>query len=248
MGFLKRTRLKRTCLSKNGKICNKGYYYQYSFSNQGRKYLRWMINEEPVQALAFTTVIDESLPHLAEDTRKMITGCLQARELARYRGPNLALRTVGVAAILALPELSRKLTKVASENLELNNDKRHLTEVISDLKGKKEKLERQVEDLEQRLTKQDVETVQIMKNYTEQLLNEIRVSNASSAVLETYKLYTTAYKSLSMALSRALAISNPTHGLKMVEFCFSQQNHAFARAEQQAMAAEFALNESSHLR
>ena len=36
-GFLKRKRVKRLCVSKHGRRCRKGYYYDYSLSAQGGK-------------------------------------------------------------------------------------------------------------------------------------------------------------------------------------------------------------------
>ena len=46
MGFLKRRRVKRACLSKKGKVCFKGYQYEYSLSKQGLSYINYMMNKE----------------------------------------------------------------------------------------------------------------------------------------------------------------------------------------------------------
>jgi len=46
MGFLKYRRVKRICITKNGKKCFRGYEYKYSISKQGWNYLKYMTGGE----------------------------------------------------------------------------------------------------------------------------------------------------------------------------------------------------------
>lgn len=49
MKFLKRKRKKRRVTTKNGNICNRGYYYQYRVSKQGWQYVQYLDN--PAKAI-----------------------------------------------------------------------------------------------------------------------------------------------------------------------------------------------------
>src|SRR5208337_3565209 len=62
MGFLKRERLKRVCVSKHGKVCRKGFYYEYSLSAQGRKYIQYMAGLRMVEARFYYGFLNEAVP------------------------------------------------------------------------------------------------------------------------------------------------------------------------------------------
>jgi len=130
MGFLKRTRLKRECLSKNGKLCYKGYQYEYYLSNQGLKYARWMLQVKPHEDALCLKAISEAAPHVPRELNDLIVSHVTYKESSRYKGSNRLLQALGPYAF-ALPALTESLREMASRNEELERKCRKLEESLN---------------------------------------------------------------------------------------------------------------------
>jgi hypothetical protein len=130
MGFLKRTRLKRECLSKNGKLCYKGYRYEYSLSSQGLKYAEWMLQVEPLEEALPLSVASEVASYVPSDLNELIASYVNYRGSSRYKGSNRLLQALGPYAF-ALPTLTESLREMASRNEELERKCRKLEESLN---------------------------------------------------------------------------------------------------------------------
>jgi predicted transcriptional regulator len=150
MGFLKRTRNKRLCLSKYGEPCNKGYYYTYEFSRQGNQYIRWMSNSMPSELMIYYKFLEDMAPNLSNQARKNIVLSLMSREKSRYRGPNRSLQTLG-NLIFAFPSISKELSDAIKEKEELEIDKEILNEEIQKIKLETRKLNTTINELEKEI-------------------------------------------------------------------------------------------------
>ena len=137
MGFLKRKRKKRRCLSKTGKICFKGYEYSYSFSNQGRSYLKWMRVQKPLEDLASVNHAKEILSHLPQEFKARILAQAAIRSIYRYKGPSRQLRLIDDEAIpiaISLVENQKLIDenfKQYKEILSLTTENHNLKEKIN---------------------------------------------------------------------------------------------------------------------
>jgi len=133
MGFLKRKRVKRRCLSKTGKYCYKGYEYIYTFSVQGRRYLEWMRVQKPVEDLACMILNKEILGHLPQELQKRLLIQATVRSSYRYKGPSRRLMLFDNEAIpIAITLLENQ--KLKNENSELYKEKLRLSEKNTNLK------------------------------------------------------------------------------------------------------------------
>lgn len=120
MGFLRRKRAKRFCLSKKGKLCYKGYEYNYSLSEQGRSYLRWMREQKPIEELAHIELTREVLDHLPQELKEKLLVCVAIRYSYGYKGPHRHFRLIDDEA-LSIAFLLSENQKLAKENYSLRN-------------------------------------------------------------------------------------------------------------------------------
>ena len=87
MGFLRRRRWKRLCLSKNGRLGCKGYEYVYSFSGQGLSYVRWLRGGRLLDELREAELAMKVFGSLLEDLRGEVLIEAACRLGRGYRGP-----------------------------------------------------------------------------------------------------------------------------------------------------------------
>ena len=87
MGFLRRRRRKRFCLSRNGRLCCKGYEYVYSFSRQGLSYVRWLRGGRLLDDLREAELAMKVFSSLPEDLRDEVLIEAASRLGRGYRGP-----------------------------------------------------------------------------------------------------------------------------------------------------------------
>ncbi len=142
MGFLKLERHNRTCISKRGKICNKGYRYEYSLSSQGLKYIQWTKQNELVKGALGYEMMSQVSPSIPEDLKKIILAYILAREGMRYKGPSRYLQNLG-NFIFALPALAENLEKAVVQRDKLNEECNRLKETIRDKISKIKDLKKQ---------------------------------------------------------------------------------------------------------
>jgi DNA-binding MarR family transcriptional regulator len=123
MGFLRRKRTKRFCLSRKGEPCYKGREYIYSFSEQGRRYMVWMKDQRPIEDLAQIKLGEEILSYLPEELRNKLLAVVAVRSSYRYSGPNRHFRLIDNEALpIANLNLQNQKLREEKRNLSLEND------------------------------------------------------------------------------------------------------------------------------
>ena len=154
MGFLVREKHRRLCFSKRGKSCYKGYYYEYSFSKQGRKYVEWMKNSRRAREGLYGLMIGEAAALLPELEKEALSYFVLYRSKMRYSGPSRDVQEFGFLASHVLPGLTRKLEETTAQRDKMEF-KRDLLEfkcdqlqgVINDQASKIKHLEEKGEEL-----------------------------------------------------------------------------------------------------
>ena len=117
MGFLTRTKCKRTCITET-KFCYKGYCYEYTLSTQGVRYVQWMTSSMPIEAISYSKLYSEVAPYLPDDVRNSIDSSIIVRMEMKYKGPNRSLQNLGVLT-LAIPAITKRLKETESQRDQL---------------------------------------------------------------------------------------------------------------------------------
>lgn len=163
MGFLKRTKRKRLCISKTT-LCYKGYCYEYNFSTQGVRYVQWMINVMPIEAISHLELGSEVAAYLPGDVMNSIKASVLKREVMKYKGSNRALQSLGILT-LAIPAMTKRLKETEAQRDELERtlalSEKNLLEKESKNKELKDKI-RNLENLNSSLRQEFDKTVQQM--------------------------------------------------------------------------------------
>jgi hypothetical protein len=134
MGFLKRKRRRRFCVSKTGKPCYKGCEYVYSLSDQGKSYLMWMNNQKPMEDLAQIMLGEEILGYLPKELKDRLLAVIAIRSSYRYSGPNRHFRLIENEA-LPIANLHLENQKLSEEKRILSKDNETLTSSLAFYKG-----------------------------------------------------------------------------------------------------------------
>lgn len=121
MGFLRRKRVNRRCLSKNGKLCNKGREYLYSISKQGERYLNWMITKKPIEDITHVELITKVLNYLPDDLKQELYTQSLMKSISSYNGPSRSFDII-VNRITPFVILYSENQKLASENSGLKTE------------------------------------------------------------------------------------------------------------------------------
>lgn len=164
MGFLKRTRDKRLCLSKYGEPCNKGYFYRYEFSRQGEQYVKWMSTSMPSELSIYHKFLNDAAPHLSNEAKEKIVSSLIGREKSRYKGPNRTLQTLG-NLVFAFPSISREMNDAIKQKEQLEIDNEILNEKIRKFELEIKKLKTQNSNLEQEIERRIKEEKQFSTRF-----------------------------------------------------------------------------------
>jgi len=125
MGFLKKERTKRSCLTSKGVVCFKGYQYEYKLSKQGSSYISWLRNRKPMEDAMYLTLMSMVYSYLPESLNKSIAVVGAVRSSYKYKGPIRHLRF--------LDNDASPLVHLTMENLNLKDEKAKLNEKISGL-------------------------------------------------------------------------------------------------------------------
>jgi hypothetical protein len=149
MGFLKRKRIRRVCLSKTGKPCFKGCEYKYSLSEQGRSYLAWMREKKSFEDVAQTSLDAEVLSYLPHDLRNRLLTIVAIRNSRRYRGPSRHFRLVD-NEVLPIANLMLENRRLSERNRDLNSDNATLVSSIAFYKGFTQGLTQNIEEYRKR--------------------------------------------------------------------------------------------------
>lgn len=233
MGFLKRERLKRVCVSKHGKRCRKGFYYEYSLSAQGRKYIRYMNGRRMAEATFYYGFFNEAIPYLDQESRRLITNMAACSELRKFKGSNQSLQTLGLASTIAIPQLTRKLGETITQNLELVTSQIHLkhdnatkANRIKELEMHVELLRKAIEIRDLHIENRDEELQSLSQLLTQQIIFHNKLITVPLTLLD-------AYKSIVSHLALALAFVNKDASLKILGYYVDKQRPTLLRAEQQ---------------
>lgn len=118
MGFLRRERTRRLCLSSRGSTCYRGYQYTYSFTKQGSSYVKWLHEWKPVEDMFYTQLAIDVMRNLPQELRERLSMLSLCRSALKYRGPtrNLRLFDNDVVPVICL----------SLENVRLAEEKRKL--------------------------------------------------------------------------------------------------------------------------
>jgi hypothetical protein len=165
MGFLKRTRDKRLCLSKYGEPCYKGYLYRYEFSRQGEQYVKWMSTSMPSELSTYYKFLNDSVPHLSNEAKDKIVSSLISREKSRYKGPNRILQTLG-NLVFAFPSISKEMNDAIKQKEQLEIDNEILKEKIRKFQLEIKRLKTQNSNLEQEIERRIKEEKQFSTIFT----------------------------------------------------------------------------------
>jgi hypothetical protein len=122
MGFLRRTSVKRSCLTRGGRLCNKGFEYRYYLSSQGMKYLEWLQGRKMTEDIAYEKLISEVLSYLPEELKDRLSTLNLAKATRRYKGPSRNMNLLDGNAVPVI-HLSAERTTLQSEKgrLEVEN-------------------------------------------------------------------------------------------------------------------------------
>ena len=247
MGFLVREKDKRLCISKSGKECHKGYYYEYALSSQGRKYIQWMRETRPLRRGMYLTLMNNITSYLSDSEKGMLPYLASyVQNEMRYRGPSREAQEFGLLMAAALPALTGKLAEMSKRItlLELKRDQleaavkeqasqiNSVVEVMVDLltqqRQKMEKSEKLVIELAQRL----------MRSYQE---NEI-ISHISDA----WRILNKAHEAIVLDLGELLAIRNLEGTGKLLDSITRRHSAEMSMAKEYVDKAEQALRELQH--
>jgi predicted transcriptional regulator len=213
MGFMKRNRNKRLCLSKYGKPCNKGYSYTYEFSRQGNQYIKWMSNIMPSELMIYNKFLEDVLPSLSNQTREKIVISLTTRENSRYKGPNRALQTLG-NLIYAFPSIAKELGDSIKEKEKLEIENELLNDKIKKFQSETKKLKNKINELEKDIyiNKKKVEQFSIEFSQIMLLVKEIQFEEDAAN-----KLNSLVFNKIISDLSDALIFASPEGGPQIVK-------------------------------
>ncbi len=234
MGFLKRERLKRLCISKHGKTCRKGYRYEYSLSAQGRKYIQYMAGPRMVEATFYYGLFNEVIPYLDQESKTMITNLAFYSEARKFKGSNQALQTLGLASAIAIPQLTGKISEKNMENRRLLTGAILLRDTIAKQEDTIVKL---VAALAMALGSRD-ETISSWKELCQNVLFQNQLINVPMTLLS-------AYKAIVNDLALALFFVNPEKGPQLVEYYFNRQRPLIQKALEQLEAYRASLQKSA---
>jgi len=134
MGFLKRKRVKRSCIGRRGFI-NRGFQYVYSFSKHGLSYVEWLGKGKVVEDFAVAGLRSDGILSLPDDMKRGVLTVQMAEEVKPYRGPGsgykpspsdlLLNRYANIdrdRLITDLLEITKEFVKTSSDLSRLNSE------------------------------------------------------------------------------------------------------------------------------
>jgi len=124
MGFLRRERQKRVCISdiakfRNFKSCHKGYEYTYAITRQGLSYINWLRNDKPIVDLRDLMLEFEILENLPEDVKNELSDRASSKLSSKYKGPQSKPLPIDIDILTLLMSENFRLRK---RNSDLNSD------------------------------------------------------------------------------------------------------------------------------
>ena len=208
MQFLRRERRKRSCLSKKGKNCYKGFEYVYSLSKQGRSYLKWMRDQMPIEKIALINLNKEIIEYLPERLVNQIFHLITARSTYKYRGPNRHFRLTDNDLFFIAYNLSEN-KKIIQDNFNLQKDKLGLVIDKQNLKSKVN-TSNQINSLYMEMVKSSQQKIEQMKREEVKIVKFFLESVGKFVeLLDLNQERNISYKMISIYLSVALFFAIP---------------------------------------
>ena len=222
MGFLNREKARRECFSKGGKLCHKGYYYKYTLSGQGRKYVEWMKSAEPLDIGSYYGMISEVGRHIPDDAIRGIILSLLQREGGRYRGPNRKFQTFGVL-IYAIPHLVRELNGQASQIDHLKMKCYHLWHMLEEKDAEIRNLKCENSSLRSNLDSKHRQASDLKRSFLKSIIDFLSIDKISFEIISGYRLLHIAQNAVIKDLAEVLVLIRPD-ACKLLPSIFNRQN------------------------
>jgi len=237
MGFLVREKHRRRCFSKRGKFCYKGYYYEYSLSSQGRKYVEWIRNSRLAREVFYGKMIGEAAAFLSEDEKNALL-CLPwlFRLKMRYGGPSRDAQEFGFLMSCALPGLTRKLGEMSAQREQLELDKGslqfkcdQLQTIVNDQASKINHLEKENEEVlakaERDAKEKDRQFLKIATNFLSTFIEMSQSLDSATDAISGLSYLTAAQEGIIRNIETciSLASNNPE---KTAEFLNLVRSHS----------------------
>ena len=221
MGFLTRRKEKRWALSKHGKRCHKGYYYEYAFSSQGKKYVQWMGDSKPLEDALGAVMIGKVTSDLPKEISDRIGWFTLYRASMKYKGPSRRMQELGPLAF-AVPRVVAELNEATARCEELEKKCSRLGGIIEkqalavkeqasrirDLEAEKTNLLAQLKENKEVLLGPMVKSISIGQLQSETALE---CEEASRSIAK-------AYEGMIRDLAEILAVRNFEAAVKLVGF------------------------------
>ena len=138
MGFLKRKRVKRSCIGRRGFI-NRGFQYTYSVSRHGLSYVGWLEKGKVVEDFAVAGLRSDAILRLPDDMKRGVLTVQMAEEVKPYRGPGSGYKPSPSDLLLSLytnidrervmadfREIRKEFVKASSDVSRLSSEKASL--------------------------------------------------------------------------------------------------------------------------
>ena len=144
MGFLKRKRVKRSCIGRRGFV-NRGFQYVYSFSRRGLSYVGWLEKGKVVEDFAIADLRSDAILRLPDDAKNRVSAAQMIEGMKPYRGPGSGYKPSPSDLLVNLytsidrdrvmtdfREITKEFLKTSSDVSRLNSEKAasHLENVL----------------------------------------------------------------------------------------------------------------------
>jgi hypothetical protein len=254
MGFLVRDKHRRRCFSKRGKSCYKGYYYEYSFSRQGRKYVEWLKNSRLAQKTLYGLMISNAATLLPEREKDTLSSFALYRSKMRYSGPSRDVQEFGFLASHALPGLTRKLEETSAQRDKMEF-KRDLLEfkcdqlqgVINDQASKINHLEEKGEELlakaERDAKRKDQEFQKTAGHLIDKFIEMSQALDSAIDAIRGVSSLSAAQEGIIRELELALGSKNPEKTVEFLKLVARGQSPEMSRARDYVKRAQKTLQE-----
>jgi hypothetical protein len=244
MGFLTRRKQKRVCISKNGKQCVKGYYYDYSVSSQGRKYLQWMREGRPLQQAMYLQMMSRMPPFLTdEDKEKLPYFASYALEQMRYRGPSRAVQDFGFLMGAALPMLTGKLGEMSKRIYLLEFQCDRLEGIVKDQAAQISALVEKMADLLTQQRRRTEESQKLLIDLARRLIRSYEENEIISHISDACRILNKAHEGMILDLGELLATRNLEAAGKLLDSGARRHSAEMSLAKEYVDKAERELRE-----
>jgi len=244
MGFLVRQKDKRLCISRNGKECYKGYYYEYSLSSQGRKYLQWMRETRPLRRAMYLTMMNRIGPFLSDGEKETLSYLAsRVHNEMRYRGPSREAQEFGLLMAAAVPALTGKLAEMSEQITLLELKRDQLEGQVKEQSSQINSLVEKAIDLIKELRLKDVELQKLAVRLAQPLMRSHEEFEIISHISDAWRVLNKANEAIILDLGELLATRNLEAAVKLLDSITRRHSAEISMAKEYVDKAEQALRE-----